>query len=234
MVLYTIREFIRKRLPILTMSPDCYQRYKFVSRLLTEEGCETILDVGGSKERFFKRFLPNKKSLTLDKEGGDIIGDGTKIPFSKKSFDAVTSLETLQYVKKSDRDKFIKELIRVAKRCVIITMPIDGPAVRSAELECNNLYKTFFGRGNRWLEEHIKSGLPTVEDVSILNGYNVEKYSICNLKRWKSMFKLGLVMQKFHLSIFLPIVNLFYITLYGFDKQEPTYIKVFFIKGVGK
>jgi len=233
--IYSIRDFVRRKLTIFSMSPDCYQRYKFVSDILLKEGCETVLDVGGGSWRFFKRFLPNTKSLTVDIEGGNIIGSGTSLPFEKNSFDAVTALETLEHVEKKDRKKFIQELIRVAKKCVIISVPLDDPILRLAEWEYNLLHRSMFGKGNRWLEEHAENGLPTRREMYVfLNGYSVETYSICNLSRWKKMLMLGIVLQKVRLWFFLPLINFIYIMLYGPDSEEPTYTKIFFVKDVNR
>lgn len=228
-----LKDLIRRKFPILVLSPDSYQRHRLASSILVREGCDTILDVGGGTNRFFRVFLPKKKSLTLDKEGGDVIGDGTRLPFDKNRFDAVTCLETLQYVKKSDRKKFVNELMRVARKCVIISIPIDDPLIRSYEAECNSFHKELFGEGNRWLDAHKKLGLPDEKEINdILKGHEVERYSICNLKRWKKVLKFGLVLTRLRLTFALSAINAIYISLYGLDCQDPTYTKMFLIREV--
>lgn len=228
-----IRNLIRKRLTVLTMSFDSYMRYKLVSEILAKEDCNTILDVGGGGGKFFRRFLPHKESLTLDKEDGDIIGDGTNLPFPKNHFDAVTSLETLQYVEKKKRKKFISELIRVAKNCVVITLPLDGRELQSAERRCNGMYRSMFGKGNRWLDQHAKNGLPSMKEMGkILSGREVKMHQICNLSRWEKLVKINFILQKIHLSVLSSVINAIYIALYGMDMKEPTYTKIFFVKGV--
>jgi len=235
LMLGAIREFARRRLVVLTMSPDCYQRHKFVSDILRKEGCKTILDVGGGSGRFFKRFLPEAESFTFDAEEGDVIGDARHIPFSGRSFDAVTCMETLQYIGEADRRKVLSEFTRVAKKAVVLSFPTDDPKVVAAEIECNSAYKRIFGRGNRWLDEHIKHGLPNIEKVkAMLAGRNVRVYPICNLSRWKKMFLLGIRLQKRGLILLATAMNVAYVALYGADMEEPTYTNVLVVKNAGK
>jgi SAM-dependent methyltransferase len=230
-MLELIRGFVRRNVPVLTMSPDCYQRYKFISDILRKEGCRTILDVGGGSGRFFKRFLPEAESFTFDAEEGDIIGDAKNIPFSDRSFDAVTCIDTLQYIGKADYKKVLSELTRVAKKCVVLSFPTDNPDVVAAEIECDDAYKKLFGRGNRWLDEHIKLGLPNIEKVkAMLAGRNVRVYPICNLARWKKMFLLGIRLQKRGLILLATAINVLYVAIYGADTNEPAYTNVLVVK----
>lgn len=227
------RAFIRKKFPIFTISSEGYQRYKFVSNLLVREECFSILDVGGGKEGFFQRFLPDRKSLTLDPEGGDVVGDGRHLPFGKDTFDAVTALETMEYIEKKDRKKFIEGMVKVAKKCVILTFPIENEDIRSAEIRCNNFYRMLFGEENRWLKIHIKDGLPTKKEVeSLLKGKKAEIYPICNLKKWEKMLKLNLLLLRLRLNILIPIADTIFIAFNGLGREEPTYSNVFLIKKV--
>lgn len=223
--------FARRRLTILSMSPDSYQRHKFASGILAKEGCRTLLDVGGGDWRFFRRFLPGVESTTLDTVGGDITYDGKRIPFRDGSFDAVTAMETIQYVDDADKKRFVGELLRVAKKYVIFSTPVDEPALKAAETECNDTYKRIFGHGNEWLDKHIKNGRPNMIYMKkLLKGRDYEVHGICNLGRWKKMFKLGLVFQRLNLLLVSAVINALYVALYGADRVEPTYLKVFFIR----
>lgn len=51
--------------------------------------------------------------------------DGKTIPFADKSFDVVTCVEVLEHV--PDYEAFVRELARVARRCVFITTPNRRP-----------------------------------------------------------------------------------------------------------
>ena len=189
------------------------------------------MDVGGGNGRFFKRFLPEAESFTFDLEEGDIIGDAKNINFSNRSFDAVTCIDTLQYISKADHRKVLSELMRVAKKVVVLSFPTDDPDVVAAEAECNREYRRLFGDGNRWLDEHMRRGLPNIEKVkSLLAGNNVHVYPICNLARWKKMFLLGIRLQKRGLLLLATLINAAYVFAYGADTAEPTYTNVLMVK----
>lgn len=229
----SIRAFVRRHIPVLTVSPDCYQRYKFISAMMRKEGCKTVLDVGGGEGRFFRRFLPEAESFTIDPEGGDVIGNAKSLPFNDRSFDAVTCIETLQYINKADYRKVLSEFMRVARKVIILSFPTDRSDVVAAERECNEEYKRLFGGGNRWLGEHIKRGLPNIEKMKeLLPGNVVGVYPICNLKRWKSMFLLGIRLQKRGLLLLATLINVAYVFAYGADTAGPTYTNVLMAKAL--
>jgi SAM-dependent methyltransferase len=57
--------------------------------------------------------------------------DGMTIPFADKSFDVVTCVEVLEHV--PDYEAFVRELARVARRCVFITTPNRRPEYTLAD-----------------------------------------------------------------------------------------------------
>lgn len=57
--------------------------------------------------------------------------DGNTIPFADKSFDVVTCVEVIEHV--PDYEAFVRELARVARRCVFITTPNRRPEYTQAD-----------------------------------------------------------------------------------------------------
>lgn len=135
---------------------DVYCRHQRMAALIPARG--TILDVGGSL-RELKRFISNPITTT-DVIGGDIIAAGTYLPFKNKSFDLVVSLDTIEHLPAKNRPQFISESLRVAQKQVIIAAPMGTAAHQQAEM---NLAK--FHPRDRYIQEHIKYGLPTLIDI---------------------------------------------------------------------
>jgi SAM-dependent methyltransferase len=51
--------------------------------------------------------------------------DGTRLPYGNKSFDVVTTIDVIEHV--PDFDTFLRELIRVARRAVVVSTPNRRP-----------------------------------------------------------------------------------------------------------
>ena len=97
-----------------------------------------ILEIGvGNK--FLSKYLKDRgfKITTLDIEAKlypDVVGNVLTIPFSNGSFDVVTCFELLEHLPYSDFQKGLKELRRVSKLHVIMSLP-DVTAVYRFHIE---------------------------------------------------------------------------------------------------
>ena len=60
--------------------------------------------------------------INLDLEP-DVVGDVRALPFKDKSFDAVLAFQVLEHLPFSDFEKSLKEIERISKRFVIISLP---------------------------------------------------------------------------------------------------------------
>jgi len=69
-----------------------------------------------------------------------VVGDARGLPFKDNSFDAVTSIEMLEHLDKSDGQKVLSELKRVCRGVLIISTPIG-----------NNGHQDYYGNSH---EEH--------------------------------------------------------------------------------
>ena len=60
----------------------------------------------------------------------DVVADVTALPFPDESFDVVCAFEILEHVPFEGFDEALRELSRVSKRHVIISLPHFGPSIR--------------------------------------------------------------------------------------------------------
>ena len=214
---------INNRLPNAIAVPfDTYQRYRFVSDLILNSNCETILDVGG-ESGMAKRFLKDKDVSILDLDQGDVIGDGVALPFKKNSFDVTMSLDVLHYVPIEHREAFLNELIRVGRKYVIITNPFEDRAIQNAEKECNKYYRKLYGEDYKWLKKGFHKGLPDLVEVkNHFAEHSVKIYNNGPLYLWVIMLKLHFLLgRSFLLLPFNYLSNGIYNSiLYNLTKNE--------------
>lgn len=156
------------KLCLYLSSADKLQRYLPLIPYL--EG--KILEVGGGIGNLFDLsgkkitiFDINQDELEISREKGleAIKGDGTKLPFKDNSFDTVISVATLEHINKNNRDKFLEELKRVAKKKVLLYTPY-GKKGEEYDKKLYNFRKKI-GKEDRWTLEHIQNGLPTFEEI---------------------------------------------------------------------
>lgn len=167
---------------------------------------ETILDVGGNHESCLS-FFPDKKITVLNIKNYDVSpkikfikASMTKIPFKTNSFDLIISNDTLEHVHKKDRPQGITEMIRVAKKGLIIGVPC-GKKAKKYETFVLKLGKAF-GKNMKWLSEHAEAQLPIDADIIniIKKNKKVETLEIVkndNLNIWLFTCILGGPMRFF-------------------------------------
>jgi len=143
---------------------DVFERHKMVSSFIKNSE-DRILDVGGGVEGL-GRFIENKVTVT-NLNAGDVIADGRNLPFTNSQFDIVTNIDVLEHIPKKDRQKFVNELLRVARKKVIVSTPLGSDVHSKAEKKLL-AYLENRGSNSDYLREHIKNGLPTKEE---LKGY---------------------------------------------------------------
>ncbi len=152
---------------------DRYGRYgSIVEALRTSLGPEPlrVLDVGDSAGHLHL-FDPGLTVVGLDVELADkplpdtvrVQADGTRLPFADDTFDAVVSSDVLEHVAPDGRDAFLAELVRVARRLVVVAAPFDTPGVAGCE-DLARRYALFSAEAPQpQLEEHRANGLPRLE-----------------------------------------------------------------------
>ena len=147
-----------KKIKILILPFDVYIRHKIVSSFF-DRG-ESILDVGGGLDQL-KKFASNQIT-TADIQNADIITRGDKLPFKTSQFDIVTSIDTLEHIPQKQRRIFINELIRVAKKKLILAAPL---GTEKHQIYEKDLLKKLGQSSPDYLKEHVKYYLPTLDQI---------------------------------------------------------------------
>ncbi|MCB0867866.1 MAG: class I SAM-dependent methyltransferase [Solirubrobacterales bacterium] len=149
------------------MAPDTFERHAIIATLA--DSPDSILDVGGNRGEL-AMFLPDAAVTTVNmaSEDADYTFDGKTLPFEDKSFDLAVSVDVLEHIPRELRQRHFDELLRVARRGVIVSCPYGSPEHVEAERDLTVWYREVTGKGHRFLEEHIERGLPTGEELETL------------------------------------------------------------------
>ncbi len=217
------------------LPPDVFERHMYIGKHIFDNA--TVLDVGGSISRLASYCKPKSITTADVKEPVDILYDGKKIPVDDKSYDVVTSIDVLEHVPVKQREEFIHELNRIARKRVIISAPYGSPEHSAYE---KKVLAYFSAKGVKmpYLEEHVAIGLPTPE---LLESFE-KKYK--GSLRYSGNINTTDVLMKIHnfevknpyLNIFVYIIklmfnalfNLFYYPLLINRKKSP-YINRFYL-----
>jgi O-antigen biosynthesis protein len=170
---------------VLSLPFDSYERYRVTADVIdiiwpARRGRSVrILDVGGHFSSL-KHFLPQHQVVVADlKEppaftyrasvpflcDAYVRAAGGKLPFPDHSFDLVTAHDTLEHVPETDREMFLDDLLRVAKRFVLIHGPVGEPETGQAERRLARFWRTALGWEIHPLLEHLEMGLPSREFI---------------------------------------------------------------------
>lgn len=174
---------------------DVFIRHKFTSTFL--KGANSVLDVGGSLSQI-EKFIKVDNFKTADLKEADIIFDGETLPLKDRSFRVVTCLDTLEHVKKGKRKAFVKELLRVAGRRVVIAAPLGTKEHINYEKKLIESFKMAKRPVPIFLKEHVENGLPSLEEIKDLvpKDYFWKIYFSGNFKLMAKLFCFHLLESK--------------------------------------
>ncbi|MBC7320847.1 methyltransferase domain-containing protein, partial [bacterium] len=171
-----------KGLDLYNIEWERYRRFKRIAELIKRDFPEgnrlTILDAGGD-DGLLSAFLPKHDLFLIDERttGGKI----ENLSLSAKFFDIVTCLDVIEHIPIHLRRSCIENLARLASRKLYLTFPHNKEAQEFVYLYTKN----------KWLEEHIKNGIPRVEeieeDLKSLGLTNFKKEYFCYIGTWISM-----------------------------------------------
>jgi ubiquinone/menaquinone biosynthesis C-methylase UbiE len=108
------------------VNKDRFMSYYYQLKFIYEIKPKNILEVGcGNK--FLKNILKdhfNYKTLDIDsKLNPDYLGNVMEMPLKNSSFDLICCFQVLEHLPFHDFEKSLKELFRVSKRDVLISLP---------------------------------------------------------------------------------------------------------------
>lgn len=133
-------------------------------------GEQKILEVGSGSlgiAPYFKKPLTGLDinfDETSSKNLKKIIYDGGSFPFEDNSFSLVISIDSLEHISSEDRDKHIKEMMRVAKNGIVVVVPTGGAAYEH-DKRLADYFSKVKQRSDKYLSEHLLNGLPEKEEI---------------------------------------------------------------------
>jgi len=157
---------------------------------------------------------------------------GVKLPFENDSFDFVISVDMLEHVPGNKRESAIKEMVRVAKKVLILAVPCGV----KAEIQDKGLFEYYLknhGQEEEMLKEHLQFGLPKVKEINKFIKNSGKKVSI------KIVPHVNLSLRSFYMKSFFSASPLFrkiswlLLPLSHFDRFlnfSDCYRQIFFIK----
>lgn len=172
------------------------------SRVMTQLCGERVLDVGsgslglqgalrmaGMGARY--RVVPTDINRAFLTRG--IVSSAAYLPFKSKSFDAVVAMDLLEHVPSELRAGMVSEMCRVARRRVIVTLPIRSPGGQydglSADVAFQQWHVAALGYGEGNTAEHLSVAYPVYEEIVKLRPSRVEP--ICGNRFWLPYMKLS-------------------------------------------
>ena len=186
---------------------DQHERYRLVADLCRgfARAGETlsVLDVGG-RTGILRRFLPEARVELVDLEPaaseGLVLGTGSRLPFADGALDLVVAVDTLEHVPPGEREAFVRECCRVARRGAVLAGPYAHPDVDEAEEILSAFLHDKLGLEHRYLAEHRALGLPVRGEVEAwcraAGARAVVALGRGNLDRWLGLVTLSMVIDQ--------------------------------------
>lgn len=197
------RRYIDSRYPGWNL--DAALRYLPVAKELDRSTAVQVLDVGSGGAGLSLYW--GRKTIALDISPSPalrgpltqpVLGTATALPFKDRSVEVIVSCDVLEHIPSKDRPQVLSEMIRVARRQMILAAPCGEPA-HQAEMEVAKVYREKKDNAHRWLQEHLDYGLPEVADLEDTiqsaaresgRGARIRIEKNTNLRLWKGLFRL--------------------------------------------
>jgi len=158
------------------LSFDLHSRHRILrqvaeaARAVDRQQALRVLDVGGYPG-YAAGFLPTDRVVVADVvdpqspvEYAYVRADGAALPFADGAFDLVSSLDSLEHIPAARRGDYVGELLRVARRYVLILAPFAQQETELAEQVLIEFTRVFDEEESPQLEEHKAYGLPVLDE----------------------------------------------------------------------
>lgn len=222
---------------------DSALRYLPMADHLRRFGIRSALDVGSGGRGLSLYWEGRVVEMDLAVSGWEprhnripVAGSGLALPFRPKSFDAAVCSDVIEHLGPEDRLRLASEMIRVARRKVILGAPC-GSAAREAEIAVDRVHRLSRGSSHPWLAEHLLHPIPDEETlaeeigrIALAQGVRtvVRVRGNTNLLLWKTLFSFYVgggpsraALVRSFVLLLLPVLR----HLHG----RKTYRKIFFV-----
>ena len=131
-----------------------------------------ILEVGSGSLGITPYLKKKIDAIDIDFSGpktelvNKIKGSIEKLPFRKNQYDVVIAVDVLEHVDKNIRPQAILEILKVAKKLAVIVVPV-GKLAEKQDPQLDQLWKRTFQTQNQFFYEHIKNGLPSIDEILV-------------------------------------------------------------------
>jgi SAM-dependent methyltransferase len=155
-------------------------RYALVHRFLRSRRRGSVLEVGSGSlglGRYYRRIGFTGVDLEFTDYGGArgiaarnmnaIRADARRLPLRDDAYDLVFSLDMVEHLSPPDRPSVIREMVRVARRDVVVAFPC-GEAAQEVEFALAARLRSEGKPVPGWLEEHAAIGFPMPEEMDAL------------------------------------------------------------------
>jgi uncharacterized coiled-coil protein SlyX len=157
-------------------------------------------------------------------------GSGMELPYPDGSFDVVTALDTLEHIPGNERDRFLSEMMRVARHAAVLINPVQSIQADLSEETLNEYIRWILDAQQEQLAEHREYGLPGVtltEAAFQQAGWHTTTFPLANVYNWLLMMiaKHYLIsLRDDRATAFERTLDRFYnLTFSDGDRAEPAY-----------
>lgn len=132
-----------------------------------------ILEVGSGSLGITPYLNKSLDAIDVDFSGpqtpllNKISGTADNLPFRKNSYDVLICADTLEHLEKNQREKAIEEMMRVAKKLIIIVVPT-GDLSQEQDKKLDAYYQKIFSKKNNFLSQHVENGLPSTNEILVI------------------------------------------------------------------
>lgn len=173
-----------KNLLLENYSTDIVLRYFPVVDILKKEKLleNTMLEIGSGCSGitpFIKKKVtgvdieiacPPSEYLTYINYKGDYL------PFENNSFDVLVSVDTLEHIPPNLRPPHIDEMLRTARKAIIIHVPL-GRFAETHDKSLYDYYKSIHKKEDKFFNEHVLYGLPDHRSLLKMLQTSAEKFN---------------------------------------------------------
>jgi hypothetical protein len=112
------------------------------------------------------------------------------LPYPDHSFDIVTALDTLEHIPNTARERFLTEMMRVARHACLLINPVQSVEADVAEETLDEYIRWILDAQQEQLQEHRDFGLPDFSatgDAFERNGWRTHSFPAANVYNWLLM-----------------------------------------------